>query len=270
MKRMIALGVLVAAGVAFFGLDGQAEVYLGQQVSPTTPVDRIDHSAWKRLLQKYVDEDGMVNYRSWRDNAADRQSLSDYLSHLSTADVGPESSHDGRLAFWINAYNAVTVHGILREYPTSSIRNHTPRVVGYNIWKHLQLYVGGRPYSLNDIEHKVLRRMEEPQIHFAIVCASIGCPRLLNEAYVPDRVHEQLDANSRDFFSRSQNFRYRDGAIYLSSILDWFGRDFGSSQDRQLKRIANWLPQEEAQTAAKSGRVDVRFLDYDWNLNEQQ
>ena len=113
--------------------------------------------------------------------------------------------------------------------------------------------------------------MGEPRIHFAIVCASIGCPRLLNEAYVPSRIQEQLETNARDFFSRPQNFRYDQNSqrIYLSSILDWFGEDFGSNRAEQLRKIAGWLPAKAAQQAAKQNSAQVSFLDYNWNLNEQ-
>ena len=270
MKRMIGLGLLAMAGIASFGLTSKAEIYVGQRVRATTPLERIDHSDWNRLLQVYVNQDGMVNYRAWHANAGDRQALNQYLNHLSTGATAKGTSADAKLAFWINAYNAVTIHGILREFPTTSIRNHTAKLIGYNIWKHLQLYVDGQPLSLEDIEHKILRRMNEPRIHFAIVCASIGCPRLLNEAYTPNLVQKQLDTNARDFFSRRQNFQHSSGDFRLSAILDWFGGDFGSNKTNRLKTIAEWLPTEEAKQAAQSGGVRVSYLDYNWELNAQR
>ena len=270
MKRMIGLVLLAMAGIACFGLTSKAEIYVGQRVRATTPLESIDHSDWDRLLQKYVNQDGMVHYRAWHANAADRQALSQYLGHLSTGSMTKGTSTDAKLAFWINAYNAVTIHGILREFPTTSIRNHTARLVGYNIWKHLQLYVDGKPRSLEDIEHNILRKMNEPRIHFAIVCASISCPRLLNEAYTPAQVQEQLDTNARDFFGRRQNFQHSRGSFQLSAILDWFSGDFGSSKAKRLKTIAEWLPTEEAKQAAQAGNVRVSYLDYNWALNAQR
>ncbi|QDV59251.1 DUF547 domain-containing protein [Rosistilla oblonga] len=248
-------------------------VYLGTRVAQSRQVsiDKIDHAAWDAITRKYVDTNGMVNYRGLKASAADMQALARYLNLLSTANPSLPASPDATLAFWINAYNAVTVHGILREYPTTSIRNHTAKLWGYNIWKDLQLYVGGKPYSLDQIEHEVLRKKGDPRIHFAIVCASIGCPRLLNEAYVPDRLQEQLQLNAKDFFARSQNFRYdpANRRMQLSSILDWFGEDFGGNQAAQLKRIAEWLPSQTAQAAARQNAVSVSYLDYNWNLNSQ-
>ena len=246
-------------------------IYVGKKDSQRLSFDLIDHTVWNELVKKYVDQDGMVDYRSWKAAATDIRSLDQYLSHLSDAAANVSASREAKLAFWINAYNAVTIRGILREYPTTSIRNHTAKFFGYNIWKDLKLYVGGSPYSLDDIEHEVLRKMSEPRIHFAVVCASIGCPRLLSEAYVPGRIDEQLTSNAKDFFARSQNFVYEPGSgrIQLSSILKWYGQDFGSDQQQILNAIAPWLPTSEAQAAAKSGSAKVSYLEYDWKLNQQ-
>ena len=161
-----------------------------------------------------------------------------------------------KLAFWINAYNAVTIEGILQEYPTTSIRNHTARVFGYNIWQDLPLIVADKQYSLEQIEHEVLRKMNEPKIHFAIVCASIGCPRLRNEAYTSSRVDEQLADNARDFFSRRKNLQVDMArrTLKLSSILSWFDDDFGSTQAKQLQTIKSYLP-KDAQSLIGAGNV---------------
>ena len=235
------------------------------------PADQIDHSAWDALLRKYVDNRGMVNYAGWKATKADMQALDNYLTRLSAASFSRQTSAGVKLAFWINAYNAVTIKGILREYPTTSIRNHTAKVFGYNIWKDLQLQVEGRQYSLDHIEHEILRKMGEPRIHFAIVCASIGCPRLLNEAYVPDRIDQQLTAGARVFFDDPSKFRYdqQRGSIAVSAILDWFGADFGRTRAEQVRRIAPYLPEPAAQRLAESGNAQVSYLDYDWGLNDQ-
>ncbi len=246
-------------------------IYVGHRATGRVSMDKVNHSGWDKLLRKYVDKDGYVNYRSWHASSSDRQELTGYLNQLSRANPQATTSKDAKLAFWINAYNAVTIHGILREYPTSSIRNHTARLFGYNIWKDLQLYVGGRGYSLEAIEHQTLRKMNEPRVHFAIVCASIGCPRLLSEAYTASKVQQQLESNAKDFFGRSQNFRY-DGQgrrFYLSSIMKWFADDFGSGQTTQLRTISKWLPSKAAQTAARAGQGSISYLDYNWNLNDQ-
>lgn len=248
-------------------------VFVGDAKATLVSMSEIDHSVWTELLTKYVDPEGRVAYEAWHKNRDDRAALEKYLNQLSTASTGRDEATNGthRLAFWINAYNALTIHGILREFPTTSIRNHTPKLWGYHIWHDLKLYVGRKPYSLDEIEHQVLRKMGEPRIHFAIVCASIGCPRLLDEAYVPEKIDEQLTTNAKHFFSKRQNFRYdaAEKRFYLSEILNWFGEDFGSSQAKVLKRIAAWLPTDAAQTAARANSVSVSYLDYNWNLNTQ-
>jgi hypothetical protein len=278
MKIIFSATGLLAVGIAVALINAKPDaaeagstVYVGRPGTGRGSMDRIDHSSWDKLLRKYVDKDGYVNYRSWHASSSDRQALSGYLNSLSQVNPQVSTSKGAKLAFWINAYNAVTVHGILREYPTSSIRNHTAKLFGYNIWKDLQLYVGGRPYSLEAIEHQTLRKMSEPRIHFAIVCASIGCPRLLNEAYTASKVQQQLEINAKDFFSRSQNFRYdaQGQRFYLSSILSWFAEDFGSGHAAQLRTISKWLPGKAAQDAARAGTGSISYLDYNWNLNDQ-
>ncbi len=270
---LVTAAIVVAVVMNGVRAEAASTVYVGQKVPSGSQLsmDQISHSRWDAMLKKYVDENGYVNYKAWHTSSRDRQVLSAYLNSLSRANPNRSSSRNAKLAFWINAYNAVTVHGILREYPTSSIRNHTAKVFGYNIWKDLQLVVGGKAHSLEGIEHQVLRKMGDPRIHFAIVCASIGCPRLLNRAYTASQVQEQLEINAKDFFSRSQNFRFdeRNGKFQLSSIMNWFGSDFGSNQAAQLKMIAPWLPNQAARNAALRNSVSVSYLNYNWNLNDQ-
>ena len=244
-----------------------------QQVS----IDRIDHAAWDALLRKYCDDHGFVNYQAWHRSPADRQQLDQYLAHLSQANPTLDAMPASKFAFWINAYNAVTIQGILREYPTTSIKNHQSIAFGYKIWDDLFLTVGGKNYSLNDIEHKVLRKMGDPRIHFAIVCASIGCPPLLNEAYAAEKIDTQLTANAKRFFADPEKFAATpqgaalpQGELKLSKILSWFAEDFGPNQTAQLRTIAPFLPTPAAQSLANSGQARVSYLGYDWGLNEQK
>ena len=240
-------------------------------VSQLVSMDQIDHSIWNSILEKYVDEQGRVDYQGLTASTEDRESLDRYLKLLSTASRSAPASRESTLAFWINAYNAVTVVGIVREYPTSSIRNHTAKLFGYNIWKNLLLQVGDSTISLHDIEHEVLRKMQEPRIHFAIVCASHSCPRLLNQAYTSKKLESQLMENSKAFFANPENFRHdRELQRFeVSAIMDWYAEDFGVDQAAQLTAIARFLPTADAQVAAAQNSVSVAYLEYDWSLNEQ-
>ena len=233
-------------------------------------IDQIKHDPFDGLLKKYVDSDGMVDYRRWHANVQDRKVLTQYISDLSRADHSLPAGRNAKLAYWINAYNAVTLQGILAVYPTTSIRKHTAKL-GYNIWDDLKLITGDQSISLNDIEHKVLRKMNEPRIHFAIVCASVGCPRLLNEAYKPDKLENQLVLNSTDFFSRDRNLQFvrSTNQLKLSSIMKWFGSDFGSDTNRQISAVLRYFPEPVRQAVKERGISRVDFLDYDWNLNSQ-
>ena len=242
-----------------------AEVASAQQI----PLAKIDHTPWDRLLNKYVDQQGMVDYRGLQASAVDSKTLDDYLLHLSHANG--QGSREEKLAFWINAYNALTIKGILREYPTSSIRNHTAVLFGYNIWKNLKLRVAGQAVALESIEHDKLRGLGDPRIHFAIVCASKGCPQLRAEAYSPHRIDAQLSANAKQFFSDPNKFQFDEQrrSLALSPVLKWFAEDFGNDQTARLQRIAGWLPNAAAQRLAASGTASVRYLTYDWALNDQ-
>ena len=187
-----------AGGAATLGVSVPA----GQQLS----FDQINHAPWDALLRKYCDAQGFVNYQAWQRSNQDQQALDNYLSQLSRAAANRPAAPAAKLAFWINAYNAVTIKGILREYPTTSIRNHTAKVFGYNIWDDLLLQVGNRTYSLNQMEHEVLRKMGEPRVHFAIVCASIGCPPLLNQAYTAGNLENQLRSIQNVSLPIQENF----------------------------------------------------------------
>jgi len=227
----LALALLVSCVFLTDNVNAQ-NVVVGQAVpqNQQVSIDQINHDSWNQLLQRFVNEQGQVNYAAWKNDQNASRTLDAYLQHLSSANPQLGSARPNQLAYWINAYNALTVKGILREYPTSSIRNHTSETGGYNIWKTLFLPVGTQHINLDSIEHKVLRKMNEPRIHFAIVCASHSCPRLLMRAYNPQHIEAQLAHNTQYFFANPENFRWDPASrvFYLSSIVKWFGSDFGS------------------------------------------
>ena len=271
MIKKIAMLICVVASIAMTSSTANAQQQsVGHQwpSNQLVSIDQIDHTAFDQLLKKHVDVDGRVNYLAWHQSAADRATLKSYLDKLSSANSNLPAKREAILSYWINAYNAVTIEGILRVYPTTTIRNHTSETGGYNLWKNLMFTPGQQSVSLEDMEHKILRKMGEPRIHFAIVCASVGCPRLLNEAYVPDRLASQLAVNTKDFFSRPQNLQTNGNTLKLGQIISWFGTDFAPTQQQQVQRLAKYFPQNAQQVVA-SGSYGVDFLEYDWNLNTQ-
>ena len=230
--------------------------------------EQYDHRAWDALLQKYVDRNGDVDYGTWQANSQDRATLMDYLRGMNAVDTSISSSRPAEMAFWINAYNALTIEGILQVFPTKSIKDHAPDASGFNIWDDFKLPVGGREYSLNDIEHNVLRKMGDPRIHFAIVCASKGCPQLAQRAYFPESLDQQLANSAGLFFHTPSKFSYdlQRGRLGLSPIIDWFGEDFGRSDEERLQYLSQFMP-ADARGLALSGTSAISYLDYDWNLN---
>lgn len=233
----------------------------------TVPIDEIEHTQWTNLLSRYVDTLGSVSYARWHQSVADRKALSDYLNQLSEVDTDAPSSRDAKLAFWINAYNALTIAGILHHYPINSIREIADETGGFNIWNDYRLHVDGKSYSLDQIEHDILRQMNEPRIHFAIVCASKSCPVLASQAYTSDGLHQQLTQSAKKFLAKPENLSQDSGSIQLSSLFDWYRVDFGKSDQDVVDQISPWFPKEFRSSKIRSDST-LRYLDYDWSLNE--
>jgi hypothetical protein len=238
----------------------------------TSALSAFDHShaAWDTELKLYVNSKGLVDYRSWKPKSA---ALDAYLQTLASANT-TGWTRDQQLALWINAYNAITLRYILDAYPVASIRDID------GVWKSKRATVAGRSLTLDSIEHQILRKdLREPRIHFAIVCASIGCPNLIPQAFRADGLSAQLDAAATAFVRNPQKVRL-DAAreeIHLSRIFKWFGEDFedftGVSRywgktNGILSFVAKYLP-KGSQRYVRGEKLDVEWLDYDWSLNTQ-
>lgn len=216
-------------------------------------ISGIDHSKWDKLLKKHVDEHGMVDYKGFLD---DRSVLEEYLDHLSQNPPDDTWSHSKLLAFYINLYNAHTIHLILRNYPVQSIKDLSEP------WSKSFILLGDEKMSLGEIENGILRKMNEPRIHFAINCASISCPDLLNEAFLPETIEEQLERVTRTFINGPKNDINPD-KIKLSRIFKWYRKDF-KVNDR--KDLIGYLNQYSKILIDPDARIE--FIEYDWGLNE--
>lgn len=240
-------------------------------LSVTKILQAQDHQLFTDVLKKYV-INGLVDYKNLKND----KTLDKYLSELSN--TNPDNlNRNQKLAFWINAYNAFTIEIVRDNYPIESITDlHTGgKVIGYllgkTVWDKEFISINNKKYSLNDIEHKILRKMGEPRIHFAIVCASISCPELLNEAYVADKIDTQLENQTRKFINdRTRNhFDLKNRKAYISEIFNWFGDDFGKSDENILRFIANFVPDNISKDIKSNiSNWDISFNDYNWNLNE--
>ncbi len=256
-------------------------VVLALLVSSTTFA--FDHSGWDRLLSAHVKPagNGAATALDYAGIKGERAALKEYLDALADIDTATFDgwSRDEQLAFLINAYNAWTVELVLTRYPDlDSIRDlgsffSSP-------WKKDIARLFGDKVSLDHIEHTLIRgsgRYNEPRIHFAVNCASVGCPALAEAAFTADALDAQLDAATRRFLSDRTRNRWRDGALEVSSIFKWYRDDFESgwrgadTLGSFLALYSDALSLTDAQTArARSDAADIDFLSYDWSLNDTQ
>lgn len=228
-----------------------------------------EHTGWTAVLGRYV-RGGFVDYAGLRKRGA--ADLRAYLSSLGSVcgDHYDTWTRAQKLAFWINAYNAYTVKLIVDHYPLKSIRSIgiLPGAAFRDDFIALPK-LGRAKLSLNDIEHGILRaELREPRIHFAIVCASKGCPALRSEAYRASALEAQLDDAARGFVGDPRKNRYDAASrtLRLSAIFDWFHEDFERAAGSVPALVARYANANIA-AAIRAGGVRVEFLDYDWSLN---
>jgi hypothetical protein len=229
-----------------------------------TPVLAFDHGAWDALLKKNVVvlEGGKAS--QFRYEEVDRKALQSYLKTLSGVSEKEFNgwSKEEQMAFLINAYNAFTVEKILTRYPDIRFIWDFGKIFG-NPFKDEFFMLLGRKMSLDGIEHGLLRKnYREPRVHFAVNCASVGCPMLREEAYAAARLERQLEEQAVRFLSDRSRNRYRDGRLEVSKIFDWFKDDFEPRQ-AYFVRYAKAL-------GYPGGEVPLTFLDYDWSLNDSR
>lgn len=259
MKKGVSLLLFIAVLVIIGAFTGDKTFVADAAAAPPS------HTPWTQLLKKYVDEKGLVNYKGFK---KDIKELDGYLATLSANPPDPRKwSVNEQLAYWFNAYNAFTVKLITMNYPVTSIKKIGPdiQVIFVNTpWDKNFFTIGDTKFSLNDIEHKTLRKkFDEPRMHFALNCASISCPRLRNEAYEAAKLDAQLDDQARVFLGdRSKNIITPD-KIQVSKIFSWYGKDF----TKKMGKIA-YLNQYSP-VKIKSN-ADIEYLDYNWDLNEQK
>lgn len=231
------------------------------------------HALFTGLLAAHV-RDGLVDYRALKaDNRLER-----YLELLAAADPAALPSRKDLLAFWINVYNAQTLKLIADNYPVKSIGElHYGRslvlatALRKTAWHTHRFVVGGKEYTLDAVEHAILRPVfKDFRIHAAIVCAALSCPPLRGEAYEGDAIDRQLDEQMRSFLANRALNRF-DGAgntLYLSKIFSWFEKDFTGGKMTIVEALLPYFPADIAGTLKAKGRdVKIVYLPYDWGLN---
>jgi hypothetical protein len=230
------------------------------------------HLAWSALLRKHVAlvDAGRASQVRYAGMARDRRLLKSYLEGL--AGVREEEferwRREEQMAFLINAYNAFTVEKILTRYPDIGSIWDFGRIFGHP-FKDRFFTLLGRRSSLDHLEHEILRkRYAEPRVHYAVNCAAVSCPMLREEAYVAARLDGQLEEQARRFLSDRSRNRLRGGRLEVSKIFDWYAEDFGE-RSRYFARYAAVLAERpDEQQIIANGDAPLRFLDYDWTLND--
>ncbi|MBA3650529.1 MAG: DUF547 domain-containing protein [Chthoniobacterales bacterium] len=224
----------------------------------------IDHGAWDRLLKKYVDARGLVNYAGWKSNAQDRKALDDYLKQFAAKAEQPAGGNE-KAASLVNAYNAITITTILNAYPVESI-HETDKPFERKAWR-----IGGATISLNDIEHGTLRPMLKYRAHSVLVCAARSCPPLQRFAYTAGSFEEQNGKAYRAWLGREElnKFMPRENKAQISEIFKWFKGDFQSSLNVPNVLQKYGPPAAKELTAAGGDKFEISYLSYNWGLNDQ-
>jgi hypothetical protein len=228
-------------------------------VSPSWSGKTGDHSLYGELLGKYV-KDGVVDYQGFK---KEEGKLDQYLNLLDQTNPD-ELPRNEQLAFYINAYNAYTIKLILKNYPVDSIKDIGGWFTGP--WKIRFSKIGGKAFTLDEIEHEIIRpRFKDPRVHFAVNCASKGCPPLISEPYQASILDQQLDANTLSFLNNPERNRLEGNTLYVSKIFKWFGEDFGGDVVGFLLQYADG--DLKNRLVAGRDRIKIDYLHYDWSLN---
>lgn len=210
-----------------------------------------DHNLLNRLLEKYVSASGQVNYKGLQ---SEIKSLDAYLADLKANPVQESWSRNEKMAFWINAYNAFTIKLILNNFPLQSIMKlHEGKP-----WDVKWIEIGLKTYSLNEIEHEVLRpQFNDARIHFAVNCAAVSCPPLLNKAWTASNLESNFEKQAKAFINNPTHNKIKPSSIEVSKIFEWYGSDFGNLIEYLNKYSQTTINQD----------ATINFIEYDWALN---
>ena len=231
----------------------------------------IDHEKWDAFLSRYLSThaDGVNRVAYAKVTDEDRRMLEEYLSMLAGLPIS-EYARDEQRAYWINLYNALTVDVVLDHYPVASIRDISisPGLFSIGPWKKKLVRIEGEELSLDDVEHRILRPIwKDPRIHYAVNCASLGCPNLMPLAFTAANTEDLLEKGARDFINSPHGARFDDdGRLTASSIYDWFQEDFGGDEAGVIEHLRAYA--DPALDAKLAGITEIHDFEYDWTLND--
>lgn len=251
----------------------RADLWPRWQKHDPSSSQRIDHAVWDKFLKKYLvapHPSGIYRVRYDAVSRDDRKALKSYLDNLQRLPISTYNRTEQK-AYWINLYNALTLEVVLSHYPVGSIRDIdiSPGWFSDGPWGAKLLTVKGERVSLDDIEHRILRPIwKDNRVHYAVNCASLGCPNLQPIAYTGDNADTLLERSAREYINHPRGVSITNGKLRASSIYVWFQEDFGSSAEGLLE---HWLRYAKPALAEALNSYDGGLEhDYDWRLNETE
>jgi hypothetical protein len=273
-RKLLILPVAMAACMVLFTIAAaapSADLWPRWQAYSPGNTSIIDHTAWDILLKKYLitgHPSGVNRFRYADVTAGDRQALDTYLTELQKVRVSSLNRKEQQ-AYWINLYNSLTVKVILEHYPVKSIMDIdiSPGFFSNGPWDAKLLHIEEEAVSLNDIEHRILRPVfRDNRVHYALNCASIGCPNLQPTAFTGGNIEELLETGAVEYINSSRGTQVINGRLQVSSIYTWFQADFGGSEAGVLSHLRKYARGSLADVL-KTYSKGLRFT-YDWNLNQ--
>jgi len=276
-KHLFALAFIVLLTTGFASREGafapKSDLWKRWLAHDESNSQTIDHQAWGRLLRKYVriDARGIARFSYQTVSRSDKSVLDGYVKTLASKPISKFNRIEQK-AYWINLYNALTVKVVLDYFPVKSIRDINissgffSGLFSRGPWNKKLIAIEGNKVSLNDIEHRILRPIwRDNRIHYALNCASIGCPNLQKQVFTSKNVEKKLTVSARQFINNYRGVSVRDGKVTVSKIYDWFYEDFGSSQKSLIKHLARYANADLKKKLSKTTRIDD--VQYDWKLN---
>lgn len=247
-----------------------AELWAYWDESNPSSQQSIDHATWDQFLATYVrhDPDGINRVLYGRVTEANKQRLDDYIKKLTGLKIRQYNKSE-QLAYWIDLYNALTIQVVLEHYPVESIKDIdiSPGFFSNGPWGKKLVEVEGKKLSLDDIEHRILRPIwHDPRVHYAVNCASIGCPNLARDAYTGENVQQMLDQAASAYINNQRGAMVTEDGLVVSSIYEWFQSDFGGSEAGVLDHLLKYAG-PKLKTAIQGG-ADIDRDRYDWSLND--
>ena len=266
---LLALVIFLLTGSAVHAAP-KADLWPRWQKNDPASRQRIDHSVWDKFLKKYViarDPSGINRVPYDAVSPEDRKALQSYLKHLQSLPISSYNRTEQK-AYWINLYNALTVEIILSHYPVPSILDIdiSPGWFSWGPFRAKLLSVEGEKLSLDDIEHRILRPIwKDNRVHYAVNCASLGCPNLQPVAYTASNLEQLLDQGAREYVNHPRGATLKNGKLQVSSIYIWFQEDFEGSKEGVLNHLRKYADPSLAKTL-ESYRGGLAHY-YDWRLN---